>query len=544
MRDFYKGQSAIEYLTTYGWMLLVIAIVGGAIFTTVQNSAQAETVSGLTNADVQVEEFGVDDSNNLQMELRGASPDQVENVNVSIIDEESNVEVYSGDQPTISVGDTETVNIPDISRSENLNEYTINIEYDSGGLENLEADGTIRARLDIGKDSQTSEGMTGASAQSASWNYLGSDTENSFRGDGSTPSQQDITEISAGNPDSTLLATQDKIIYYNSSLAGGKLGVLNRTTKNRIWEKSATVPRMQLANQKIYGIESDSNHLNLTSYDLEDGSREIVTELYPTPSEANSRHLHVNQDDNYAFNSLGLENGSTMLNYIDTSTTGSDAIVSTRILDQDKTGRMVSTGDSIFLYTFNRSKQTGNIYKISNDSSLSVEAQSTFEGIPKLSSITASHSKIYLSTFKDFGSNGRVYAFSQQDMSKEWESTQIESPGFASGESYLYALGKKGGNDNTSVLKIDPDDGSYDYLNFDFDGAQNVFQPPITYSGGNLYVNKYADSILSVDAETMTENWQTPPTEDIYGPIIVNNGEIIHMRSIGGGGFETEMIAR
>lgn len=27
-----KGQSAIEYLMTYGWMLLVIAIVGGAIY--------------------------------------------------------------------------------------------------------------------------------------------------------------------------------------------------------------------------------------------------------------------------------------------------------------------------------------------------------------------------------------------------------------------------------------------------------------------------------------------------------------------------------
>ena len=57
-----KGQLAIEYLTTYGWMLLVIAIVGGAIFTTVQNSSQIESTSGLANADVQVEEFGVTDS--------------------------------------------------------------------------------------------------------------------------------------------------------------------------------------------------------------------------------------------------------------------------------------------------------------------------------------------------------------------------------------------------------------------------------------------------------------------------------------------------
>lgn len=31
-----KGQSAIEYLMTYGWMLIVVVIVGVAIFTTVE----------------------------------------------------------------------------------------------------------------------------------------------------------------------------------------------------------------------------------------------------------------------------------------------------------------------------------------------------------------------------------------------------------------------------------------------------------------------------------------------------------------------------
>ena len=31
----FKGQSAIEYLMTYGWMLLVVAVTGAAIFATV-----------------------------------------------------------------------------------------------------------------------------------------------------------------------------------------------------------------------------------------------------------------------------------------------------------------------------------------------------------------------------------------------------------------------------------------------------------------------------------------------------------------------------
>lgn len=40
-----KAQSAIEYLMTYGWMLLVVAIAGGAVFSLVSNQG-IESVSG------------------------------------------------------------------------------------------------------------------------------------------------------------------------------------------------------------------------------------------------------------------------------------------------------------------------------------------------------------------------------------------------------------------------------------------------------------------------------------------------------------------
>lgn len=39
-----QGQSAIEYILTYGWMLLVIAIVGGAIFATVEGGYSGEKI--------------------------------------------------------------------------------------------------------------------------------------------------------------------------------------------------------------------------------------------------------------------------------------------------------------------------------------------------------------------------------------------------------------------------------------------------------------------------------------------------------------------
>jgi len=149
-----KGQSAIEYLTTYGWMLLVIAIVGGAIFTTVQNSSQIQSTSGLANADVQIENFGVA-GDSLQVELRAASSDQVENVKVNLsqqnapsgASQEVTTSIDSSNNVTIPVGQTATMEFDEIENSENTNTFDVEITYDTGGLEGLTADGTLTGRM-------------------------------------------------------------------------------------------------------------------------------------------------------------------------------------------------------------------------------------------------------------------------------------------------------------------------------------------------------------------------------------------------------------
>jgi len=143
-----KGQSAIEYLTTYGWMLLVIAIVGGAIFTTVQNSSQIQSTSGLGNADAQIENFGVT-SKGLQMEVRSASQDQLQNVNVSLIDEETGETVYASEKKKIPVAEKQTITLPDVHSSENTNTYKVQITYDEGILTDITVEGTIKGQIEI-----------------------------------------------------------------------------------------------------------------------------------------------------------------------------------------------------------------------------------------------------------------------------------------------------------------------------------------------------------------------------------------------------------
>ena len=145
-----KGQSAIEYLTTYGWMLLVVAIVGGSIFATVQGQTRVESVSGLNNAEVQVEDFGVSNGE-LRMILRAASQNQVERVNVSLYNSETGERIYSEEEVDIPVAGTKAVSVLGVRRSDVFNTYDLEIGYDSGGLEGLVAEGSMSGRFQIDK---------------------------------------------------------------------------------------------------------------------------------------------------------------------------------------------------------------------------------------------------------------------------------------------------------------------------------------------------------------------------------------------------------
>lgn len=139
-----KGQSAIEYLTTYGWMLLVIAIVGGAIFTTIQGQSNLQSSSGLANADVQIANFGVTDKG-LQIEFRSAAQEQVENIKVTVV--KNSTANQSAQITQIPVGQTATATFSNFTQDQTQDTFEVVINYDTGGLTDLEVNGTIQGNL-------------------------------------------------------------------------------------------------------------------------------------------------------------------------------------------------------------------------------------------------------------------------------------------------------------------------------------------------------------------------------------------------------------
>ena len=138
-----KGQSAIEYLMTYGWMLLVVAIVGGAIFATVQGQC-ATQASGFTGESVTVDQFAATEDN-LQIVLANSASEQLEVTTVNVTSEDNYNETTGS--TTIGVGDTASFSLEGISSSEACNNYDLTVTYNQGEINNATASGGLSGNM-------------------------------------------------------------------------------------------------------------------------------------------------------------------------------------------------------------------------------------------------------------------------------------------------------------------------------------------------------------------------------------------------------------
>lgn len=140
-----KGQSAIEYLMTYGWMLLVVAIVGGAVITTVQSNQSQCSGDIPTSLETSQQGFGVSDfgvgTNGAQVVLENNGQETVTNINVTVDGVDT-----TGGSDSLNIGDSATYTAGGFSSSESCAELSIEVNYDQGGLTGQVLNGTIEAQ--------------------------------------------------------------------------------------------------------------------------------------------------------------------------------------------------------------------------------------------------------------------------------------------------------------------------------------------------------------------------------------------------------------
>jgi len=144
-----SGQSAIEYLMTYGWMLLVVAIVGGAIFATVGDQ-NIESSSGF-NGDVIVDNFGVSSEDDLGLEIRDGTGQGITVSKANISDPDTGQWIYKEftGENRVGIGSSKIFELPNITRSNSGNQLNVEITYNTGGLSNLSEQGIITGQLQL-----------------------------------------------------------------------------------------------------------------------------------------------------------------------------------------------------------------------------------------------------------------------------------------------------------------------------------------------------------------------------------------------------------
>jgi formylglycine-generating enzyme required for sulfatase activity len=161
LRKGLKAQSAIEYLMTYGWMLLVVAVVGGGIFSIVQ-SESIESTSGFSGTDVAVENFGLSQEGKLDMVLRNSASEtlEIKEINLS----QDGEEFSTGVDEDIDVGDSSAVSaLGAVQSSSGASTVDVEISYDVGGLEDQVVSGTVSGSLDVVMSGET---------QTSNWAYV------------------------------------------------------------------------------------------------------------------------------------------------------------------------------------------------------------------------------------------------------------------------------------------------------------------------------------------------------------------------------------
>jgi len=133
---------------TYGWMLLVVAIVGGAIFSIAQSEA-VESVSGFSGGDVLVEDAGLSINDNLELVLRNGDSNTVEINEVVVSDGSSEAYFRPVGSQSIGVGNSEAVTVNGVVDGSGADDLEVTINYDSGNLEDLTVSGSVSGSLEL-----------------------------------------------------------------------------------------------------------------------------------------------------------------------------------------------------------------------------------------------------------------------------------------------------------------------------------------------------------------------------------------------------------
>lgn len=140
-----KGQAAIEYLTTYGWMILAVGLVGGTVYTQLPQPCNFEASIGSEH--LMIENMGVTQRGELAVSFRRSVPEEVVIQQAYIKDNQT---LYSNETTRIERTGT-PIRIGNVERTQDCQQYQLQVEYDKGVIPDIKKSTTLRLPITLDK---------------------------------------------------------------------------------------------------------------------------------------------------------------------------------------------------------------------------------------------------------------------------------------------------------------------------------------------------------------------------------------------------------
>ena len=138
-----KAQAAVEYLTTYGWMLVALAVAAGVIFSILGDQCP-RTVSGFTGDDVAVTDYGITSDYDLGLVLANRKGYEVTVEEISIMGGEIELD------EEIDPGSRKNLQISGFKEGNQCNTLNLTLTYSGGGLTSQKTTGTVTGFIATG----------------------------------------------------------------------------------------------------------------------------------------------------------------------------------------------------------------------------------------------------------------------------------------------------------------------------------------------------------------------------------------------------------
>ncbi len=142
-----KGQSAIEYLTTYGWMIVTVAIVSSVAYSSFGNAC-VESSSGFVDQSIQVQDFGLTTDNELAIALENSRTDNIEIEEVVV--EGDSITVDDGE---LDPGSTSAIRVVGFEEAGECNNIDLEVVYSIETLDGQRSSGSLTGPFSVGGES-------------------------------------------------------------------------------------------------------------------------------------------------------------------------------------------------------------------------------------------------------------------------------------------------------------------------------------------------------------------------------------------------------